>query len=540
MYKGVLMSERDYYHVSISVKKVQRFIFQFPTLKCMLGANAALGEFFYSDLFNLKVKCDKEISSSNVAKTQVFTNNSDISEDNPNLLFKKGILCSAGGHFEALFKNQDNAVEFITQSINLAKEKLPNLKISYDIKKLLKKQEYKKFKLSASLLETDPDILSKILNDTKNELFLDNPFFELSADGFSSNIIDKDLDVEKLLEAQGNRFYILKSKNYLSFLYKKLFENNDIKIQDFSFNFEGIKKKSTTQKKNLLAIIAIDGNDMGKLFREKENSLNNKPALDAFLEIEQFWYSKRSGMRRALLKTLSENQEFCNLPYQIMMLGGDDLLIVSTPEFAFNFLDKFHNNYKNLCKDSSFCAGIAFTKFNYPFIHGHALAESLLSSAKTKIRKLDKKDQFAIDWHILYSTMPEDIEDIRRRDYLMYYKQPSNETLEILSLRPYLISEAIDIHKTAVDLNNDFQTKDKKIGRNKIKSYRTSLKKGLFHADYIYNQLFKNEYPYLKPLPGKVMYNLIVRTCNALDYIELLDVLPQKKEIENENINHEV
>ncbi len=521
------MAELDYYHVSISAKKVQKFIFQFPTLKCMLGANAALGEFFYVDLPALKKKTDSQIVPLDKSKDQVMINPSDISEDNPNLLFKKGILCSAGGHFEALFKNKEDAVNFIIESLNLIKKKLPNLKLSYDIKKLLKNQSYKKFKDSASLFEEEPELQSRIIENSMNDMFLDNPFFELSADGLTANLNDNDLNIEKILENHGNRFYNQKSDNFLSFLYNKLFENNEISKQNLSYSFEGIKKKSTTKKKNLLAITAIDGNEMGNLFRKIEEPLKNKnSAIEAFIEIEKFWYSKRSGMRRALIETLTKNAEFYNLPYQILMLGGDDLLIVSTPEFAFNFLEIFQKNYKLKCEKSSFCAGIAFTKYNYPFIHGHALAESLLSSAKTKIRKMEKNDQFAVDWHILYSTMPEDIEDIRRRDYMMHYKQDTRDTIELLSMRPYMITDAVNMYKKATEMNNDFKNENKKLGRNKIKSYRTSLKKGLKHTEYIYDQLFKNHYEFLKPAAGQFINNVLVRTCNALDYIELLDVLP--------------
>ena len=164
--------------------------------------------------------------------------------------------------------------------------------------------------------------------------------------------------------------------------------------------------------------------------------------MESFVEIEEFWFKARESFRQGLEKAISQIKGYESkekLPYIVLMLGGDDLLLVTVPEIALDFVVNFEKGLKEYNKDLTISAGIAFVKYNYPFSHGHELAESLLSSAKVKSKLNNGKS--AIDWHILFSSFNEDINEIRKDEYILNY----DKHYDILTKRPYLLEDTPNI-----------------------------------------------------------------------------------------------
>jgi hypothetical protein len=211
------------------------------------------------------------------------------------------------------------------------------------------------------------------------------------------------------------------------------------------------------------------------------------------------------------------------LPLIVFMMGGDDILLLCIPEFAYPFIKYFFAAEEGI----TFSAGMLFYKHNYPILHAHNITETLLSSAKIKARE-NAELASSIDWHLLFSTKPESIETIRQQDYYISYPNSNNLTFEVLSQKPYRIKEALAIFENAERIVENFSKngESEKTGRNKYKLIRSSIYKGHSHLEHLIKALNLKDEKWMK-------YDLINKNGNEiystqmLDIIELIDLFPE-------------
>ena len=103
-----------------------------------------------------------------------------------------------------------------------------------------------------------------------------------------------------------------------------------------------------------LAVIHVDGNDIGKRAREQSVAPPETPDLDDPMScyfaresrVETFFWRTRVAMRRsvvvALTRSFGDISGFNGVrPFQLLMLGGDDLLLVCRAKRAIDFLVTF-------------------------------------------------------------------------------------------------------------------------------------------------------------------------------------------------------
>jgi hypothetical protein len=517
------------YHLSLKAQKVQSFIFKVPKLKAMLGANSLLGEYFAVELPALREKysipeiwIERLTNLKNLGKWE----NDDLAAN-----FQKGVICSAGGHFEAFFKSMAEAEEFVIDAIKMGQSRIPGVKLSYYLR------EYKNFDINWSFEDfaNSQNYTLKDVDIQSSEMLIDNPYFYPSAvDGENPQLLNKEKDsyITKKIKEQGDYFYSGEANDYLCGLIKELAGKESYK-SEYAEELEELSELSLIPDNNKLAIIAIDGNAMGINFRQEQSNQHDKPVLEAMVEFEKFWFDKRDSFRMALREALQETVNLMNYkkhPYQILMLGGDDLLILTVPELALDFVSSF-------CKKISekgqvtISAGIAFVKYSYPFSQAYQLAEQLLDSAKVKSRiwHTDGKIEYqnAIDWQVHFPSGARDLDELRRQDYLLKY----GDKLEILTQRPCTITKALDIWKESEGLftkiqkaaeGEDFENSS---GRNKYKRLRTLLKTGENNVK-LYGGLLNIDQSYLdyESLDDGIVMN------SALDVIELMDFHKRKNE----------
>jgi len=501
------------FYLKIKTQKVQSFIFKVPKLKAMLGANSLLGEFFAKDLPELRANDKNSIPECwrdyNFPKDLLKWENDDIYEN-----FKNGVICSAGGHFETFFKTQPQANEFVENVKRNAQAKIPGVNLSFFLKKYDTLPKYfKKFDENGEVIE---------LPKETSEILIDNPYFYPSdQDGENPQLIrgyknasgkiEKDSKVTKHIKEAGDKFYEGSSKDYLCQFLKDITkeDNNEVKFSNvFENNLEELAKLSLIPKNNKIAIIAIDGNAMGNRFRDKLNEAKGKledgsdglETISALIDFEKYWFDQRKAFRDALksaLLTISDcpyknKRGYWKYPFQILMLGGDDLLIVTVPEIAFDLVKDFgYEISKDKEKKLSVATGIAFVKYSFPFSQAHELAESLLSSAKVKSRIWEKAKnkngkemtkttyRNTLDWHVHFPTGTEDIDEIRKNNYFLKY----NDKYEILTQRPCTMKDAMKVWDNSKKLFDSINDKEEdnyenSFGRNKYKGLRTLLKTG--------------------------------------------------------------
>ncbi|MBN2396386.1 MAG: hypothetical protein JXC36_07995 [Candidatus Atribacteria bacterium] len=555
------------FHLKIKTQKVQSFIFKVPKLKAMLGANSLLGEFFAVDLPKLR---SLDIDSIPRIWTDYFKENTETypsrGSDNINNNFKNGVICSAGGHFESFFNDEENAIKFIKTVQRKAQDRIPGVQLSFFLKKYDSLPE--KFK------DFDDKAKGEVIELPKNtsEIHIDNPYFYPSdQDGENPQLIkghknDKDSIITKKIKEAGDKFYEGNTNDYLCSFLKKL-TGKEKYNNSFPDDLNKLAELSLIPQNNKIAIISIDGNAMGNRFKDKKEKEKDLNTIEAMISFEKFWFEQRNTFRDALEKAITsakkqyeadtENTKkfkFNNyngkhkLPYQIMMLGGDDLLILTVPEIAFELVNNFGKQLQIINPDLSVSAGIALVKSSFPFSQGHELAESLLSSAKVKSRvwKKDGTTEYrnALDWHVHFPTGTEEIDEIRKQNYMLQY----NDKTEILTRRPCTMEEAYKVWKESKELFDDIQKAGKNegenfensSGRNKYKGLRTLLKTSIQNVNLFGKILdIKKEYIDFQTLPSNLKF--LDNKCNlnaALDVIELMDFHKREEDKGANNASH--
>lgn len=167
-----------------------------------------------------------------------------------------------------------------------------------------------------------------------------------------------------------------------------------LKTESQSGNFQD----SAGGEKSFIGLIMADGNSIGEHIKNKVVSEDKMEAFSSALE---------ELLRNAVVDAVKASykdyswvawQGMKQLPLRVLMLGGDDLMIVTAGQLALplavnicrNFEKKSqtHDFSKRLCLKNgeklTLSTGVAIGKHKHPFFDFMHLAEGLLASAKQK------------------------------------------------------------------------------------------------------------------------------------------------------------
>jgi len=166
------------------------------------------------------------------------------------------------------------------------------------------------------------------------------------------------------------------------------------------YDFEEL---SAHANKNWLAVIHADGNGLGKILQKmgaESANKSEKELIDSFRNFSKaLEKSTIDATNIAIAKTIKVEKATKGkrkiLPFRPIVLGGDDLTIITRAEDALKFLDVYLNTFeeetfKNLGTKLTVCAGVSFIKSSYPFYYGYELAEMLCSRAKKESRAIQE------------------------------------------------------------------------------------------------------------------------------------------------------
>jgi len=245
-------------------------------------------------------------------------------------------------------------------------------------------------------------------------------------------------------------------------------------------------------EKNYIAIVHIDGNDIGKKFQDAEFLSDRRELSRVVTEatdnsFKEFLTNIIKDYTK-ILKALGIDSKVYKedgrriIPVRPIILGGDDITFVCDGRmgiyFAKIFMEKFGECTLNGEKLTA-CAGVAITKTKYPFSRGYLLAEQLCKCAK-EFRKgkningrrlgVGNQDKGSwIDFHISSGGFSETISEIRDSYYC-------NHEQGNLIARPYMINSE---DKSGFDLLVK-KTKRLKntLARTKIKDLRNIMTMG--------------------------------------------------------------
>lgn len=389
--------------VHIEFQRVQAWLFTVPRLRAMVGANALLGETLRVKLPELARDTGKgwTLEPSSEIYPSADPNDPLKDHDDPAADANDGILSRDGGHFEARFSS--GAETFADEAEQLLRSKLPGLRFQISIDDVPRPR-------SKVHLSTELPVLAPC---------------EWTGRGLASGIVEQgderpavSLDVAKRHDAarrteDGTAVDIaslLSAQTRLSRL------NHPQELQDLVGN-------------GYLALVHADGNGVGS------------GAGKCYSERAAFFHKNRVLLRRAVMKAIDTHcPDQGQSPLIPLMLGGDDLLLISRAEVALPFIVTLCEELDALQKDRhdfklTLGVGVVIAKHTIPIHRLHEVAEQLASSAKRRFRGLRENGdagRSVVDWAVFTTSWVDDPEEVRQRDWL----RGNDNELRVLSQRP--------------------------------------------------------------------------------------------------------
>jgi len=282
---------------------------------------------------------------------------------------------------------------------------------------------------------------------------------------------------------------------------------------------------------NHIAIVHIDGNDMGDKFKgmttEKElkdfSQGLEKATENSFKEMLEKGINDFDEISREL--NIEEN---C-LPLRPIIIGGDDITFVCDSRLAlylsYHFIKAFEN--QKICRENKLtaCAGISIVKTKYPFYRAYKLAEELCSNAKKerKNNTIYNDTDSLIDFHISFGGLGNNLAEIRENNYI-------SSDGERLYKKPYSLKEI----PTFLNCLNELI----KLPQGKVEKLREVLHEGKTATEKFIKELkFRGkELPKFSNI-DETETGFTESITPYLDMIEMIDFCPEffrEQEVNNE------
>ena len=497
--------------VELEFKRIQTYLFASPRLRAMLGANASLGRTIRIELPAIARDCGA-IATPQIADQMPGAANEDplsqvptaalgqyaLADDPARVYREYGVLVRDGGHFIATFADSDKARYFIERANECITKALPGI-----------------------LLEARVDG-EKVQRPSLGESLFQHPGFQVSQHlgnqpaecrGAKAAFVSTE---EKMMEEQGKTFRE-KPNDMIALLEK----NRLIPCSE-----EPLQSLSELANGDYLALIHADGNSIGQRYLDWQNKIgpDKNRCLETEAHGEHFYHSMRVSVRRALTESLKKVFEKAPSSYQLLMLGGDDLLLACAARHALPFVRAYAEalNGLRLCdgKPLSIGAGVIIAKETFPFHRLHTMAEALADSAKQRYRA-DPALGSVVDWHVTSNAWVDDPIAERRADSL--------SASAVLSGKPYpilgpcsldtLLEEARKIGRSA------------EVARSQLRNLVEIMRQGTQLAELAWHEMPDAMRPQLASALRSFGQNGLFRpVCNTLqasvlpDLVELMEI----------------
>ena len=193
----------------------------------------------------------------------------------------------------------------------------------------------------------------------------------------------------------------------------------------------------SAKRKGYIALIYADGNLMGQVLER----LNNVDEYSRFARLVDDLLLRVTY--RALMKQVQGRP---GKPFEVLMAGGDDLMIVTTPDIAFDVHSEIARDFEQYSQalveeGLSLGTGVVIAHARYPIAAMQQLATDLQKRAKR--RSFETGGGSAVDFAVVTAAGSEDLDRIR--DEALTDKgfvfSPPGETKYRLTQRPYTLEE---------------------------------------------------------------------------------------------------
>lgn len=433
-----MQENKEIFAVLFDTVSIQNYVFSSNKLKENVGASFLVEEIFGKYIKDALLKTDIQFNESELDFCKSTNKFNELKIKNDSVEFEVGFI--GGGNALLFFKSILKARAFIQTWSKLLLLHAPGLKTSATIE-------------STNILEIENNYqvfykkLYESLEKRKQNESLQVTFPQY---GITTPCNLTDFSAESILEKKDSNNK--KSYEYISSVavsklnnvgdankkLQKTFIPNHLNEYQFTNDSENFGQEKG--KDNYIAIVHIDGNDMGKLFKEKGTSIGKiREIACKILDISQ------EKFKKLIEKIIELDKKYClnlsiedgkeNLPIRPIIFGGDDITYICEGKLgiwsAYTLLNDLSK--ETIIDDIKFsaCAGVAITNTKFPLYRGYKLAEEACRNAKIE-RSQSKFQGSWIDFHIHYKGITGSLEEIRS----LHFQSPQGN---LCKYRPYKI-----------------------------------------------------------------------------------------------------
>lgn len=507
----------------IDTVSIQKYIFASSRLKKNIGASYIVDRIYKDDL--------------SISLQEVFGVETDINEwqkhsdqikiaESPEVPYE--IAYIGGGNALLLFRNANDAKRLVQHWSKRLLRTAPGLRTAVAIGSL----DLHHFQEGLSSLY-------QMLIDNKNKYFPNTTLHrygitaEDPANSFSAEVFHQEYG-----ETTGYISSVSKTKLDAADAAQRQMEEKfrDILSNQFTFTRE-ITKLGQQKEDSYIAIVHIDGNNIGELFQSCQTLSERRKLSKTMSRMMEKAFSKllKEIINHHMPYLLQENSGFriaqssegkTILPIRPLVLGGDDITFISDGRLGLYFAEKVIEYLKEesmkypdfFPKPFSACAGIALTRTKYPFFRGYELAEELCGTAKQCAR--EETGGSWLDFHLTYGGFSGELGAMRERHYTL-------DGDEKLRFGPYVIDNLLR-ENSIKNLKYGMRHFKRNWPHSKVKELRSMLASGKDMTEaFIKDQQVKGRT--LPSVEGPVDYTLSGwenNTTPYFDMIELLDFYP--------------
>lgn len=351
-------------------------------------------------------------------------------EDNNRFHIKGNWHEKAEGDFLANFNNSGHDAEIIYEGGGNLCVIFKDRETYININKALSRQVLEKT-YAVSIIASAVDVSGDFVSD-RAKLYAENAMqknlgsYHLPCNVLPITQVDK-LTYQPIVKKSSGKEYtsesLLKKRKY-----DEISKNNNADKKEILQNeFDAMTNKGT---ESLLAIIYIDGNNMGSKVKKATENVNGYTsgvnALREFSEKTDLDFVKRPI--QAIEKKLTElynnaekNKNFYS--YRKIISGGDEITIVCNAHAVPEILDTY---FETLTSDSdnSACAGVAVFHSHAPFADVYEIAEQSCEMGKRLSHLEGNANKNYIDFHFCHAGITNSLDEIRERQEAKFTARP--------------------------------------------------------------------------------------------------------------------
>jgi len=491
--------------LKIEAQRAQTFLFKVPRLADMDGANALLGDLFrqrlpkaLSDYLSKPtidtetIKALETIEQEFAASDPMVNRNSEpnnsigcsvqspfSAQDRPSQLFAEGLLVRDGGRLWALVDEDDVEAAKLAAAASI-QDRCPGLGYAFHVTDLDEEKHNQEIPTSnATDLVGLPCF--RWAEDGGDEPAAGTIEFKREGGREDTRSVARSTLIKR--EARRKRDGLW---DVASLLRPNLPGSSD--------NTDTVDFKDIAAGR-YLAVIHMDGNSIGARSMRYASETSENEFIAKQARMEKFFFAMRSATRQSVAAGL--NNEFRDYPdqYRLLMLGGDDVLIVCRADKALPFVCSVAHELTAFelpdGEPLTLGAGIAIAKPNLPFHRLHQLAEQLASSAKRIGIDPDGKRRSVVDWLVTTSSWVDSVEAHRGRWERVKYTIDQEEVSLVLTGKPYPVLTQNDepsleaLLKSAQEVRTKFYCEGESGNgvRSQLKNFLNELHKGKIFAE---------------------------------------------------------